>query len=236
MAAMKQSEADKLRAKHRKWLGALGVLDMPWLVLGSAPGPTLPAEVVAESVRIDINNAGRTAAALGLGRAGLTVRAHRKSWEEHPDLDSKGLLWVSDYPTIWMRWQLSRQKRAHVDHLLSWKRRERDAIVEFVVGEPMEGIGSYGKATNGIAAACYGLFVGIPRIVLAGISAGTSGHSYDSLDRPRRQVEEDVFVLQRIGKRRELMTTEAPLAAAVGMALWSSDQAPRKAMESRARA
>ena len=220
---MEQLEAEKLRAKHLDWLGPLGVLDRPWLVLGSAPGPTLPAELVAESARIDINNAGRTAAALGLGRADLTIRAHRKSWEEHPALDSKGLLWVSDYPTLWMRWQLSRQKRARVDFLRSWRRKERDAIVEFVVGEPMEGIGNYGKATNGIAAACYGLFLGVPRIVLAGISAGLPGHSYDSLDRPRRQVEEDVFVLERIGKRRELMTTEATLAAAVDIALWTPD-------------
>lgn len=225
MAAMKQSEAERLRARHRDWLGALGLMDRPWLVLGSAPGPTLPAEVVAGSVRIDINNAGRTAAALGLGRAGLTIRAHRKSWDEHPDLDSKGLLWVSDYPTLWMRWQLSRQKRARVDHLRCWPRKERDTIVECVVGEPMEGVGSYGKATNGIAAACYGLFVGVPQIVLAGISAGMPGHSYDSLDRPRRQVEEDIFVLERIGKRSQLMTTEATLAAAVGMALWAPERA-----------
>jgi hypothetical protein len=180
--------------------------------------------VVSESVRIDINNAGRTAVSLGLGRAGLTIRAHRKSWEEHPHLDSRGMLWVSDYPTLWMRWQLSRRKQAHVDHVMSWHRRERDRIVEFVVGEPMLGVGDYGKATNGIAAACYGLFVGVPRIVLAGISAGMPGHSYDSLDRPRRQIEEDIFVLERIGRRRELMTTEATLAAAVGMTLWASGQ------------
>lgn len=226
MAAMKQCDAERLRARHQEWLATLGILDRPWLILGSAPGPTLPAEAVAGSARIDINNAGRTAAALGLGRAGLTIRAHRKSWEEHPALDSNGLLWVSNYPTLWMRWQLSRQKRAHIDHLRSWHRRERDRIVELVVGEPMQGVGSYGKATNGIAAACYGLFVGIPRIVLAGISAGMPGHSYDNLDRPRRQVEEDIFVLERIGRRRELMTTEATLAAAVGMALWTQHQAP----------
>ncbi|HVW57415.1 MAG TPA: hypothetical protein VHC00_17195 [Rhizobiaceae bacterium] len=233
---MRQSEVEKLREKHRNWLGPLGVLGRPWLVLGSAPGPTLPAELIAESARIDINNVGRTAAALGLGRADLTIRAHRKSWTEHPDLDSKGLLWVSDYPTLWMRWQLSRQKRARVDHLRSWHRKERDAIVEYVVGEPMEGVGNYGKATNGIAAACYGLFLGVPRIVLAGISAGLPGHSYDSLDRPRRQVEEDIFVLERIGKRRELMTTEATLAAAVDMALWTPDSAAQMLPESRERA
>jgi hypothetical protein len=233
---MRQSEAEKLREKHRKWLDPLGALDRPWLVLGSAPGPTLPAELVASSARIDINNVGRTAAALGLGRADLTIRAHRKSWAEHPDLDSKGLLWVSDYPTLWMRWQLSRQKRARVDHLRSWHRKERDAIVEFVVGEPMEGVGNYGKATNGVAAACYGLFLGIPRIVLAGISAGLPGHSYDSLNRPRRQVEEDIFVLERIGRRRELMTTEATLAAAVDIALWKPDSPAPVMPESRERA
>ncbi len=30
---------EKLREKHRRWLSRLGIIDKPWLILGSAPSP-----------------------------------------------------------------------------------------------------------------------------------------------------------------------------------------------------
>lgn len=221
---MLRFDPDALRERHRRWLSALGILDRPWLILGSAPRPTLPGDLVSRAARIDINNAGRTAAALGLGPADLTIRTHRKSWAEHPDLDTKALLWTHSWPTIVMRWQLSKQKRAKVGLLRRWTRTEREAIVDLVIGTQVTGVGSLGKATTGIAAACYGLFVGAPEIVLSGISVDAPGHSYDERGRPRLQVEEDLFVIERIRCEPRLWTTETSFSAVTGVRLWSGSE------------
>lgn len=215
---MNRSQLETIRDRHRLWLQGLGILDRPWLILGSAPNPAVPAALAARSARIDINNAGRTAAAMGLGPADLTLRTEKKSWTEHPDLDTRALLWVHRRPLL-MRWELWRQSRARIDELRRWTAEEREAIVDAVIGDAVAGTGKWGKATTGVAAICYGLFVGVPQIVVAGFSVDQAGHSYDTLNRARRQVDEDLFVLERVRDRPELSTTETDLAERAGLRL-----------------
>ena len=215
------SRIEKLREDHRAWLRTLGILDRPWLVFGSAPEPALPAGLVKAAARIDINNAGRTAAALGLGPADLTIRTQRKSWAEWPDLNTRALLWTHRGPTLLMRWEMLRKSKAVVGTLRRWPLGEREEIVEHVASASLDGIGKWEKATTGIAAACYGLFVGVPEIVLAGISLDASGHSYDTLKRERRQIDEDAFILEHIRSRRELSTTETVLMEQAGLRRWT---------------
>jgi hypothetical protein len=46
------------------------------------------------------------------------------------------------------------------------------------------------------------------------------GHSYDQLQRRRRQVDEDAYVLERLKEHPAVFTTEADLAAETGLRLW----------------
>ncbi len=199
-------------ARHARWLDKLGIRDRPWLILGSAPDPTLPPALTESHARIDINNAGRTAAALGLKRADLTVRARKKSWQEHPHIDTRGLLWMHTWPPALLRLHLIGKPYDQIGSVMSLRRPERDAIVTHVAGASVEAIGDLGKVTNGVAMICYALLLGVPQIVLAGISLSKAGHSYDALGRRRRQVDEDAFVLERLRDRAELSTTESDLA------------------------
>ena len=210
-----------LRAGHRSWLDELGILDKPWLILGSAPNPTLPPGLAAQSARVDINNAGRTAAGLGLGGADLTIRTQRKSWEEWPDLKTRALLWTHRWPKILMHLEMRRKSRAEVGVLRRWPRGERERIVEHVIGASLTGVGQWEKATTGIAAICYALFVGVPQIVVVGLSLDTGGHSYDGLARQRRQVDEDAFALGLLRNRPELFTTETVLAERAHVRRWT---------------
>lgn len=212
---------DAIVRRHGNWLDGLGIRRRPWLILGSAPEPTLPPALAASHVRIDINNAGRTAASLGLGRADLTIRARKKSWEEHPHLDTRGLLWLHTWPPLLLRLQLLGKPYDHVGSLMSLKRPERDAIVSHVAGASVQAIGDLGKVTNGVAAICYGFLLGVPGIVVAGVSLSKLGHSYDQLGRRRRQVDEDAFILERLHLRADLFTTEEDLARDSGLKLWS---------------
>ncbi len=220
MVAVSAKRIETLRMRHRAWLSRLGLLDRPWLIFGSAPNPTLPAGLAAQSARIDINNAGRTAAALGLGPADLTFRTQRKSWDEWPDLETRAMIWTHRGPKLLMHWDMRRNSNARVGTLKRWPRGEREMIVEYVAGASLTGTGKWEKATTGIAATCYGLFVGIPRIVLAGISLDSGGHSYDNLARERRQIDEDAFVLEHIRHRPELFATEPALIEGAGLKAW----------------
>lgn len=209
-----------IAGRHAEWLDELGIRERPWLILGSAPDPTLPQALTKSHARIDINNAGRTAAALGLNRADLTVRARKKSWQEHPHIDTRGLLWMHTWPPALLRLHLIGKPYDHIGSVMSLKRPQRDAIVTHVAGVSVQAIGDLGKVTNGVAMICYALLLGVPQIVLAGISLSKAGHSYDTLGRRRRQVDEDAFVLERLRDRPELSTTESDLARDARIALW----------------
>lgn len=217
---------ERFRARRSRWLRRLNMLDRPWLILGAAPDPTLPKGILRTHARVDINNAGRTAATLGLGRADLTFRSSKKSWEEHAELDTRALIWLRDRPVRWLRLQLRDKPYRHIGRVSALLRHDRDEVVRIVAGTSLDGTGDFGKVTNGVAAACYGLFLGVPEIVLAGISLTKTGHSYDGLGRRRLQVEEDSFVLEALGADGRVATTEPELAAMTRIRLWEASAKP----------
>lgn len=210
-------------SRRRGWFARLGLTARPWLILGSGPAPTLPRELLGTHARIDINNAGRTAQALGLGRADLTIRAKRKSWVEHTRLDTRGLLWIHDWPAPVLRLILATKPHAHVGTVRPIAKRDRDGLVAEISGIALEGVGAWGKVTNGVAAICLGLALGAPRIVVAGMSLSKAGHSYDGLGRARRQVDEDRIVLEALSARPNLFTTEPDLAEEAGLRLLTNE-------------
>lgn len=211
---------DHFRETQRRWLAGLGILDRPWLIFGAAPEPTLPGDIVRTHARVDINNSGRTAQDLGLGPADLTFRKRSKPWAEHQDLNTRGLIWLRNAPLFLVKIELALRRRAKVAALMRMSRGQRDIIVDLVAGTHLRDVGSRGKATNGIAAACYGLYVGVPEVVLSGVSLSKDGHSYNGVGRKRRQTDEDRLVLSKIKDAPNLFTTEPDLAEEAGLKLW----------------
>ncbi len=208
---------EKLRQRHRRWLAQLGILDRPWLILGSAPSPTIPPGLIGHCARVDINNAGKTANALGLPPADLTFRKRRKSWDEHPHVRTRGLLWLHNKPLWWMHLELLAKPHVRYGSLMRATKAEREAMVTAVSGGLPAGIGAVGKVTNGVAATCYALFMGVPSVTLAGFSTTRMGHSYDDKGRPRKQIAEDSYLLKRLKGRGNVFTTELDLSEHVGL-------------------
>ncbi|KQY42504.1 hypothetical protein [Rhizobium sp. Root483D2] len=212
------------RAEHRKWLTKLGILDRPWLLFGSAPDPTLPQEILQKCARVDINNAGKTANQLGLPPADLTFRKKKKSWEEHPYVRTRGLLWLHTRPLWVMHLKLLLKPNVRYKSLMRATKSDREAIVHHVSGGLPAEIGDVGKVTNGVAALCYALFMGVPSVTLAGFSLQKMGHSYNAKGSVRRQIEEDTFVLTQLRNRGDVFTTERDLSDYVGIPLAQSYQ------------
>ena len=99
---------------------------------------------------------------------------------------------------------------------------DREAVNLAMIGPEMIGIGELGKPSTGIAALCYGLFLGVPEIVLSGFSFARAGHSYDTLARPRMQIAEDRYALEMLRDDPRVATSEPELAADLGLRLWTS--------------
>ncbi len=173
--AIEPDGLELLRQNHRRWLSRLGILDKPWLILGSAPSPTIPPELIGYCARVDVNNSGKTANALGLPPADLTFRKKKKSWEEHPYVRTRGLLWLHTRPLWFMRLMLLLRPHVQYKSLMRATKGEREAIVDAVSGGLPADVGDVGKVTNGVAALCYGLFLGVPSITLAGFSLIENG-------------------------------------------------------------
>ncbi|RVK33123.1 hypothetical protein [Sinorhizobium meliloti] len=208
---------EKLREKHRRWLSRLGIIDKPWLILGSAPSPTIPPDLIGHCARVDVNNAGKTANALGLPPAELTFRKRKKSWEEHPYVRTRGLLWLHTKPIWVMYLKLLAMPQVRYKSLMRATKVEREAIVDAVSGGLPSDIGEVGKVTNGVAALCYALFMGVPTVTLAGFSVTKMGHSYNDKGKTRRQIAEDTFVLTQLRDRGNVFTTELELSEHIGL-------------------
>ncbi|WEX75219.1 hypothetical protein PYH37_000600 [Sinorhizobium numidicum] len=210
---------ESLRDNHRRWLTKLGILEKPWLILGSAPSPTLPQDLIEYCARVDVNNSGKTANALGLPPADLTFRKKKKSWEEHPYVRTRGLLWLHTRPLWSMRLKLLLKPNVRYTSLMRATKSEREAIVDLVSGGLPPEVGEVGKVTNGVAALCYALYMGVPSVTLAGFSLTKMGHSYNDDGRLRRQIAEDRYVLMRLQNRGNVFTTEADLSEEIGFPL-----------------
>lgn len=217
-----EATLETIKFEHQRWLTKLGILDRPWLILGSAPEPTLPSDILQNCARVDINNAGRTAEILSLGPADLTIRKRRKTWKEHPRLRTRGLLWFHTAPLFMMHLRLWMKPAVRVGSLKRATKDERDAIVRRIVGSIPEDIGRYGKATNGVASVCYALFLGVPTVVLSGISVVKMGHSYNEVGKLRKQIDEDRYVLQKLSSFPNVVTTEPELSRETGIRLVTS--------------
>ncbi|WP_348648196.1 hypothetical protein [Rhizobium sp. ARZ01] len=217
--AIEPDALEALRERHRRWLSRLGILNRPWLILGSAPSPTIPPDLIGHCARVDVNNAGKTAKALGLPPADLTFRKRRKSWEEHPHVRTRGLLWLHNKPLWWMHLELLAKPHVRYKSLMRATKPEREAIVDLVSGGLPADIGEVGKVTNGVAALCYALFTGVPSVTLAGLSITKMGHSYDDKGKIRRQIAEDTFLLTRLRGRGNVFTTEVDLSEHIGLPL-----------------
>ncbi|KAB0682763.1 hypothetical protein [Aureimonas leprariae] len=213
---------DRFARSQRRWLGGLDMLDRPWYVLGGAPQPTLYPELARSYARVDINNSGLTADRLGLGPADLTIRRAKVNWTVHPTLSTHGLIWFTRTPASLLRLRLAtKHRRVTAGSVMRIAKPDRFKVVAAVIGAEVRSVGSHGYPSNGIVAACYGLYFGVPEIVLTGVSLARQGHSYDTLNRPRRQVEEDTFALARLAGNARVATTEPELADATGMRLWT---------------
>jgi hypothetical protein len=212
---------EKIRDEHRRWLDHHGLLRRPWFVLGSAPNPTIPHAITDRSALICINNVGITTSRLGLRPADLTFRNKNKEWKTLSGVKVPLVLWVCDRTPLQIRWKrFLISRHSELGEIRVMPRNDRRHVYEQMLKR--DGSEEIGKPSTGVFAVLYALFVGVPEIVLGGMSMDKQGYSYDS---PRARMlhgAEDRFALERIAQRYPTVrTTEPVIAEGAGVPLYS---------------
>jgi hypothetical protein len=208
-----------LKRYHREWLGARGLLDRPWLILGSAPQPTIPSHRPAGCAYVYVKYAGRSAKRHGLPPADLTFTTVWQSSDRMKDIAVDNIIWLR--PKLGLAGRVRRAFGLRATRISDMLGRERDAYV-------METLGSLfaqeeRRPSNGIGLISFALAQGVPQIIIAGISVDVAGHEYDDLKRRRRHSREDIAALKRVAERYPFVsTTERRLSEETGLPLYSS--------------
>jgi len=211
----------QVRQRHTRWLSRNGLLGRPWFVLGSAPEPTWPEPMPDDLAQIHVKYVGQFAKKVGaLPSPDLTFLVDVPKPHQIEGLKFTRILRMTE-----KRWDL-RLNRARLampfppPTEIRLSKVERDLVLADVIGDVFRGVGVEERPSNGIFLICYALFVGVPEIIVAGISVTSDGHSYNATARRRRHKEEDAASLQFIAKTYPtVITTEQALSAAVGLPL-----------------
>jgi hypothetical protein len=211
---------ESVRDEHRRWLDHHGLLHRPWLVLGSAPDPNVPPGL-GDRALVCINNAGVAAARMGLPPANLTFRNKNKEWKSLSGHKVPLVLWVCDRTPFQMWLKRLVIRGADLGEIRVMARNDRREVYEHMLREASDAA-EIGKPSTGIFAVLYALFVGIPDVLLAGMSLDKQGYSYNA---PRARMlhgVEDRFALERIARRYPAVrTTEPVIAEGTGVPLYS---------------
>ncbi|MEF2553830.1 hypothetical protein VQ042_21205 [Aurantimonas sp. A2-1-M11] len=210
----------KLSARHAAWLGARGLTGGPWFILGSAPDPHVPDLFPPRTAHIHVKYAGRAARQNGLPPGDLTFLLTKTKPEEIAGLSLDSILRLCKRHSLLTRLRrdlpfLKAKECALTD-------RERDAFIIGTLGTLFGG-GDEIRPSNGVALIAYAIAVGIPQIIVAGISLDSDGYAYDRSVRTRRHLAEDRAALAVVAERYpQVTTTEPGLSRATGMPLLGS--------------
>lgn len=207
-----------LAVRHAAWLRARGLLDRPWFVLGSAPDPHVPQPFPPGIAHVHVKYAGHAARQYGLPAGDLTFLLAKTTKQQIDGLDLDAVLRLRKRHSLLTR--IRRDLPALGGNECALTHRERDAFIIGTLGSLFGVAGSEIRPSNGIALIAYAIAVGIPQIIVAGISLQSDGYAYDRSARIRRHLEEDRAALAVVAARySEVVTTEPELSRTTGIPL-----------------
>jgi len=211
---------DRLIGQQRRWLSARGLTDRPWFLLASAPEPTIPTELPENVAHIHIKYAGHSAAKQGLPDSDLTFLLQKTKPEQIAGLNIRTTLRMRRGGSWTMR--MKRLVPFVPFQEFEIRHRERDLLIESIAGSLFAELGSDDRPSNGITMICYAIAVGIPQIIVAGMSLSSDGHAYNEQKRKRRHVPQDEAALSAIARRHgQVATSEPALAQRTGLTLYA---------------
>jgi hypothetical protein len=181
----------QLVARHRAWLERAGLLHRPWFFLASAPDPTIPPLLPPNAARIYIKWAGHTGKKLGLPQPDLLFVNDYNLRPQTSDLNCHRVLALTAKRKKVIFDRFRRLNPFASNSLKHITDAERDWILDTVVGDAFRGKGDMPRPSNGIALIAYGLLLGVPQIIVSGMSLTDNGHTNPTRKKHQRLHKEE---------------------------------------------
>lgn len=205
-------------------LARLPRLTAPALVVGSAPGARCPNDVAGWHL-LSVNASQVVAEGWGLDVPALTLfgttvlgmrPSNRAAQRVLSGRHTRCLVTMEDGSNRLVHefnlWRMGYR----YDRRTGLDTPSRFAMLSSMVGSDLAQM----KPSNGIVLALLALFLGAPRVVMAGFSLEQTGHAYNSENHPRNHVDADSEVLRGIAARQfPVATTSLQIAEATGLTL-----------------
>jgi hypothetical protein len=173
------------------------------LLLGSAPGPVMPADY---DVCVCVNGSPWSARTAGIPSIELTVVARyaidlatpksRQTLDSLKGLATREIVYIPLGQTEAQGRETFRGIHFAFDRLTLVSRRERALIIKAAIGSDLGSGDRDHRVSNGMFAAAIALWAGAGQIIISGFSM-KGGHSYISGDTKRLHVQSDLEFLSR---------------------------------------
>lgn len=211
-------------AYHRRWMRVRGLLNRPWLILGAAPDPTLSANLPDDVAYVYVKLSGRSAARRNMPGADLTFLPQKIDHAKLEGLSTGHILRMSRHLTLaTAARRLLQDVSIDECHLTNG---ERDRYILHTVGSLFGADGSEARPSNGIALVCFAIALGVPKIIMSGISLESNGHDYNREARRRKHVPQDLAALKVVSARfPQVVTTEDNLHRLAGVPVFEDTAA-----------
>lgn len=228
MFTFEQLKYSATRIRQRLASNQLG---QTFVVLGSAPNPTLIDKHLKEAKLVCVNASGYCAAKLGLPTPDVTVMSGYMvqdtedavkvaTKESIRNLKTSELVWIERGVHFTEAQGRLAALGYQYQYLQLIDHEQRAKIICAVTGESLGEASGDKKVSTGLFAASLAFYRGASQVVLAGISLNAGGYEYCSSERPRKHVTADsraIAAMKRLGL--PIKTSEPGLAMATGIEL-----------------
>lgn len=208
-----------------------GQLNQPFIVLGSAPNPTLVDGQLKGAKLVCVNASGYCAAKLGLPTPDLTVMSGymvQKTTDTVKATTRESIRNLKTTELVWIERGVSfadaKGRLAGLDYkyekLKLINHQQRSRIISAVTGKNLGEESGDKKISTGLFAVSLAFYRGASQVVLTGISLNTGGYEYFSTDQPRKHIAADkqvISAMKRLGL--PIKTSEPSLAIETGIEL-----------------
>lgn len=208
--------------RHRLWLDRGGLLHRPWFLMGSAPHPNLPESFPFSSAHIYIKYAGQAGKRLGLPEPDLLYVNENRFQDQTDGLNCHRILSLTPKDRRVILDRVRSRLPFFNPSIMRISGNERDWVFKTVLGDTFKGVGQCKHPSNGIALIAYALLLGVPRIVVAGMSLTEDGHSNPRRTKNHRlHKEEDRASFIHFARHfPAVMTSEPELSELTGIPLF----------------
>lgn len=204
-----------------------------WMILGSAPNPTIPYSAIGRSKLVCVNASGFMGNKLQLPIPDVTIMSGYMAVPPSNEIETatrnairnlktKELVWIDRGCTFADAKARLGKLDYQYESVTVFTHEERAQIVKDVTGEDLATQSRDRKISTGLFAVCFALYRGASEVIMSGISLSTGSYGYCQLPKARKHVMPDQTAIAKLlDAQLPIKTAEKALSEMTGLPLIS---------------